>query len=71
MMEATQQRINVPLEEWVTVIIERTVQNHAATCPVPGKLQKLEMKFSTFIGYVIGSGTCGGVIGSLFSKFVM
>jgi len=62
--------IKLPLEPWVREIVKATVREHAANCPVAARVGKLEMRFSALIGFMIGSGTLGGVAGAFLTSIL-
>jgi len=61
---------NVPLEKWVEEIIRRTIAEHVSSCPVQTRVQRLEVKMGSLIGFMAGSGILGGGVGALFVKIV-
>jgi hypothetical protein len=61
---------DVPIEKWVEEIIRRTVAEHLATCPNVVRIQRLEVKWSTLMGFMAGSGTLGGIAGGIVSRIL-
>lgn len=61
-------KVEIKLEDWVEAIIERAVSKHVSACPVHEKVQRLEIKWAQLVGFMLGSGTLGGVAGSVISK---
>ena len=56
--------ITEPLEEWAEKLIDRALLKHEARCPVVGRVQRLEVRFAALLGYMVGSGLVGGVLGA-------
>ena len=59
--------ITVPLDNWVVEIVDLAVEKHLNRCPVRERVARLELKFATLVGCMIGSGLLGGVAGSVLS----
>jgi len=58
----------VELQEWVKAIIHATVAEHQASCPTGIKVQALEVRLSSLVAFMAGSGTLGGVAGAVVVK---
>jgi len=61
---------DVPIERWVEEIIKRTVAEHIATCPTASALQKLQVRFSSLLAFMLGSGLVGGLGGGILSQLL-
>jgi hypothetical protein len=61
---------DVAIEKWVEEIIRRTVAEHMASCPNVARIQRIEVRFSSLVGFMFGSGTLGGVAGGLLAKLI-
>ena len=61
---------HVPIEQWVEEIIRRTVAEHLSNCPNAERIQRLEVKWGTLLGFMAGSGTLGGLAGGIIVKMV-
>ncbi len=61
---------NVPLEKWVEEIVKRTVAEHVASCPVASRVTKMEVRLSSLLGFMAGSGGLGGAAGGLIVKML-
>ena len=60
----------VPVEKWVEEIIRRTVAEHIASCPNIDRIQRLEVRLSSLVAFMAGSGTLGGIAGGLLAKLM-
>ena len=63
--------ITIPLEEWAEHLIDRALAKHRDQCPLYGRVRKLEIRFALLIGYMVGSGLVGGIVGALLSRIVV
>lgn len=61
----------VPIEKWVEEIIKRTVAEHIASCPLRGRVEKVELRFASLLAFMTGSGMLGGVGGALISRLLL
>lgn len=57
-----------PLEKWVERIIETTILKHQAKCPLPKRVEAVELRLAYLVGYMIGSGIIGGAGGAILAK---
>lgn len=46
------------------------IERHMNTCPVRDRVQRIEVKLSSLIGFMIGSGVLGGGTGVLAAKLL-
>jgi hypothetical protein len=54
---------------------ERMILQHLKLCPfanlaIEERLRKIELRFATLLGFMLGSGMLGGISGALFSKLI-
>jgi hypothetical protein len=54
---------------------ERMILQHLKLCPfanlnIEARLRKIELRFATLIGFMLGSGMLGGISGALLSKLI-
>jgi len=61
---------SVPIEAWIEEIIKRTVAEHVSTCPVAERVVKLEIRLSSLVAFMAGSGLLGGGAGAVVSHFL-
>ena len=71
------QPIAIPLSYFVKGIVREAatviIQEHFATCPikvVAAKVDRLEVRFGTMLGLMIGSGTLGGAVVAALVKLI-
>lgn len=75
------EEIQVPLTDFVKQIAreaaQEVIKEHVATCQTAiafpasvERLRKLEIKTSTLIGFMAGSGALGGGIGAIAAKLM-
>ena len=60
----------VPLERWVEEIVKRTVAEHVASCPMSPRVQRLEVRLSSLMAFMVGSGGLGGAAGGVIVKLL-
>ena len=77
--DATQEGINLSPQNTVRLIAEaaarQVIIEHITLCPlakeaISERLRKLEMRFSTLVGFMLGSGLLGGTTGALLTRFL-
>ena len=59
--------IHVPLEQWAKDLVEHALDRHAAKCPLAKRVATLEVRFSSAVAFMVGSGLLGGLAGALVS----
>ncbi len=59
-MSPPKQTITEPLDEWVERVIDRALDKHIASCPLSHRVRAVEMRMSSLIGYMVGSGVVSG-----------
>lgn len=59
-----------PLADWVERVIDRALEKHINTCPLHARVHRLEIRFSSFVAFMIGTGVVGGVAGSLLTSLL-
>lgn len=64
------QKIEMPLEAWAEQLVDRCLSKHQNNCPVRSRVEKLELRFSSLIAFMAGSGLFGGAIGAVIAKFL-
>jgi len=62
--------MEIPIETWVEAIIRRTVAEHVASCPVNARVSKLEIRLSSLMAFMAGSGILGGGAGALIFRLM-
>jgi len=62
------EHVTVPLTDWVREIVRQAVAEHITMCPMGERVQKLEMRASTLIGFMVGSGVISGGAVGLIAK---
>ena len=77
MADDQQPAIKVPLENWVREIAREAawtvIKEHRQEChieQVEKRVGQLEVRVSTLIGFMAGSGLLGGLAGALLSRAV-
>lgn len=58
----------VPLEKWIEEIIKRTVAEHVNSCPVAPRVSRLEIRLSSLVAFMAGSGLLGGTAGAVIVR---
>lgn len=69
-MSGENQKIEVPIGTWVEDVIDRALQKHENRCPLRQRVEKLELKLGTLLGFMAGSGLLGGVVGGLITRAI-
>ena len=59
-----------PLDVWAEKLIDRALAKHANSCKLRERVEKLEVKLSTLIGFMAGSGLLGGVTGAAIARWM-
>ena len=62
--------VSVKLEPWVKAIVDYAISRHIAECPIAPRIQSLEIRFSSLLGFMAGSGIIGGALGAGIVKVV-
>ena len=48
----------------------RLLAEHEARCPAHDRIQRLEVRLSSLVAFMCGSGTLGGLAGGLLAKLI-
>ena len=48
----------------------RLIAEHEARCSAHGRIQRLEVRLSSLVAFMCGSGTLGGLAGGLLARLV-
>ena len=69
--------IQVPITDFVREVAREAahavITEHLATCPIVKtveRVQKLEVRVGTMIGFMVGSGLLGGISGSVINSLL-
>ena len=61
-------RVREDLEPWVKRIIRETVLEHQQSCPLAGRVARLEVRLAVFVAFMAGSGLLGGATGAFLAR---
>lgn len=59
-----------PLADWVERVIDRALEKHINTCPLHARVHRLELRFASFIAFMIGTGVVGGLAGGMLTSWL-
>ncbi len=62
--------INLPLETWAENLIDRALEKHSNRCPLRKRVERLEVRLSSLIAFMVGSGLLGGAAGAVLSNWM-
>lgn len=62
--------IETSLDDFLDLVVEKAIAKHIETCQVRKKVDKLELRFAAFVGFMLGSGLLGGAIGGYLVKVI-
>lgn len=67
----------ITLQQYVDEIVRRVeetnrrlIAEHESRCPAHPRIQRLEVRLSSLVAFMCGSGTLGGVAGGLLAKLI-
>lgn len=56
--------VSEPMEAWVERVIDRALLRHEQSCRLTDRVARNELRIERLIGFMIGSGAIGGLIGA-------
>jgi len=68
MTKEERKNIMLPFDEWVETVIALAIAKHQQDCPGPAGVNRLNLRFAYTVGFMVGSGIVGGMIGSLVPR---
>jgi len=63
--------VKVPLPEWAEGLIDLALERHLNACPLRPRVEKLEIRLSSLIAFMVGSGLLGGSVGAFIAKVLL
>ena len=68
---------HIGMQQYVDEVVRRVeetnrrlIAEHEARCPAHTRIQRLEVRLGSLIGFMVGSGTLGGVAGGLIASLL-